>query len=257
MAIHSTAIIDATARLGQVSIGPYAVIGPDVVLHDDVEVGSHAVIHQNTVIGERTVVHSHAALGGEPQDLKYDGSPTQLLIGSDNVFREFTTAHRGSVGNTRIGDRNFFMANSHVAHDCTVGSECMFANSVAIAGHVEVGDRAVLGGLAAVHQFSRIGRLAMVGGGAMCAQDVPPFCIAQGDRARLYGLNIIGLRRAEIDKSTIAVLKDAWLTLFTQGMPRKVAMAAVLERLGEAPEVREMVEFLGTTRRGVCRAGSS
>ncbi|MBT3217802.1 MAG: acyl-ACP--UDP-N-acetylglucosamine O-acyltransferase [Proteobacteria bacterium] len=257
MAIHSTAIVDAAAQLGQVSIGPYAVIGPDVVLHDDVEVGPHAVIHGHTVVGTRTIIHSHAVLGGDPQDLKYDDAPTQLVIGCDNIFREFTTAHRGSAGNTVIGDRNFFMANSHVAHDCTVGSDCMFANSVAVAGHVEVGNRAVMGGLAAVHQFSRIGRLAMVGGGAMCAQDVPPFCIAQGDRARLYGLNIIGLRRAGIEKSTIVVLKDSWLTLFTRGMPRKVAMAKALEEHGEVAEVRELVEFLGTTRRGVCRAGST
>lgn len=259
MGIHPTAVIDAGAELGDVEIGPYAVIGAGVRLHDGVVVGAHAVIEGDTEIGAGTRVGPHAVLGGEPQDLKHDRRvPTRLRIGRDNVFREFTSAHRGTStgeGLTRIGDRNYFMANSHVAHDCVVGDDTMFANSAAVAGHVQVGDGAILGGLCAVHQHSRVGRLAMIGGGAMCAQDVPPFSIAQGDRARLYGLNIIGLRRAGFDADTVTVLKEAWRLLFVSDLPRRTAAGRVQEAHGALPEVQELLAFLASSTRGVCRAG--
>lgn len=259
MAIHPTAIIDPSARLGDVDVGPHAVVGPDVELHDGVVVGAHAVIEANTTVGEGTRLSPHVVLGGPPQDLKHDPRvPTRLVIGRDNVFREFTTAHRGSSalrGITVVGDANVFMANSHVAHDCVVGSGCVFANSAAIAGGVEVGDGAVLGGLSAIHQHARVGRLAMVGGGAMCAQDVPPFTLAQGDRARLHGLNITGLRRAGMDDSTISALKAAWRVLFDSELPRRTAMSRVEETLADHPEVAELLAFLRTSERGVCRAG--
>jgi UDP-N-acetylglucosamine acyltransferase len=174
------------------------------------------------------------------------------------VFREFTTAHRGTSGGRRatvVGDRNYFMANSHVAHDCVVGNDTMFANSAAIAGHVEVGDGAVLGGLCAVHQHARVGRLAMIGGGAMCAQDVPPFRLAQGDRARLFGVNIIGLRRGGLGDDAIATLKEAWRLLFSSDLPWKTAIARVDEGHGSVPEVAELLGFLRSSTRGVCRAG--
>ncbi|MCB9699513.1 MAG: acyl-ACP--UDP-N-acetylglucosamine O-acyltransferase, partial [Alphaproteobacteria bacterium] len=181
-----------------------------------------------------------------------------LRIGTDNVFREFSTAHRGSSQHSRetiIGHRNYFMANSHVAHDCVIGDDTMFANSAAVAGHVRVGDGAILGGLCAVHQHCRVGRLAMVGGGAMCAQDVPPFALAQGDRARLYGVNIIGLRRHGMDDASIAAVKDAWRVLFTSELPWKTALARVEETQGENAAVQELLAFLRTSTRGVCRAG--
>jgi UDP-N-acetylglucosamine acyltransferase len=258
MAIHPTAIVEAGARLGDVEIGPYAIIGPSVELHDGVVVGPHAVVHGDTVVGARTVVGPHAVLGGPPQDKKHDPrQASRLVVGQGNVFREFSTAHCGSStgrGETRIGDDNYFMASSHVAHDCVVGSGTMFANSAAIAGHVEVGDGAVLGGLCAVHQFARIGRLAMIGGGAMCAQDVPPFSIAQGDRARLYGLNILGLRRGGLSDEAITSLKEAWRTLFVSDLPRRIAQSRVAES-SEVPEVGELLEFLASSTRGVCRAG--
>jgi len=256
--IHETAIVDPAAEIGDVAIGPYAVVGPGVKLADAVVIEAHSVVQGATSIGSGTRVGPHAVLGCPPQDRKHDGSDTRLEIGADNVFREFTTAHRGSSsgrGLTRIGDRNYFMANSHVAHDCEVGSDCMFANSAAIGGHVTLGDRVILGGLAAVHQHARIGRLAMVGGGGMCAQDVPPFTLAQGDRARLFGLNVTGLRRAGLDTAVISALKAAWRTLFTSGLPARHAVARVREELGEVPEVLEMVRFLETSERGVCRAG--
>ncbi len=259
MAIHSTAVVHENAEIGDVEIGPYSIVGDGVVLEDGVSVGPHCVLHGPLIVGAGTRLHAHVVLGDLPQDKKHDPStPTQLVIGKNNVFREFTTAHRGSsdgAGITTIGDDNYFMANSHVAHDCTVGSGCMFANSAAIAGHVQIADGAILGGLCAVHQHSRVGRLAMVGGGAMCAQDVPPFTMAQGDRARLYGLNIIGLRRAGATNEIISALKDAWRTLFTEGLPRKTALSRASEAHPGVAEVEELVAFIRASERGVCRGG--
>ncbi|RME28527.1 MAG: acyl-ACP--UDP-N-acetylglucosamine O-acyltransferase [Deltaproteobacteria bacterium] len=258
MAIHPTAIIDPQAELAaSVDVGPYAIIGPGVVLHDDVIIGAHAVVTGPTVIGARTRVHPHAVLGEDPQDKKYAGEDTRLIIGEDNVFREFSTANRGTVqggGETRIGDGNLFMAYSHVAHDCLVGSHCVFANCASLAGHVEIQDGAVLGGLSGVHQFTRVGRCAMVGGGGMVAQDVPPFTIAQGDRARLFGLNIVGLRRNGYRLPTIQALRAVYRELFNQGTPLRIALEQVREVYADTPEVMEMVDFIETSRRGVCRA---
>ena len=256
--IHPTAVVHERAELGDVTIGPFAVVGEGVQLHDGVYVGAHAVIEGPTVVGEHTHVGHHVVLGGAPQDLKHDPTvATRLQIGRHNVFREFSSAHRGSsggLGRTTIGDHNYFMANSHVAHDCTVGNHTMFANSAAVAGHVEVHDGAILGGLCAVHQFCRVGRLSMVGGGAMCAQDVPPFTIAQGDRAKLFGLNIIGLRRAGFDADAVAPLKDAFRQVFVSDLPRKLALTRAAEAWPEAAEVQELLTFIRTSQRGVCRA---
>ena len=260
MSVHSTAVVEAGAQLGEgVQIGPFAVIESDVQLGDGVIIGPHAVIHSGTVIGARTRVHAHAVLGGAPQDKKHDGSATRLEIGPDNEFREFVTANRGSSeggGTTRIGARNLFMANCHVAHDCSVGNDVVMANSVALAGHVEIGDRAVLGGLAAVHQRCRIGREAMVGGGAMAALDVPPFTIAQGDRARLFGLNIVGLRRAGRSAEVISALKGAYRELFHDAQPLRIALEHVRNSYSQVPEVLEMVSFVEGSQRGVCRSTS-
>ena len=256
--IHPTAVIHSAAELGDVVVGPFAVIGAGVQLHDAVSVGAHAVIEGPTVVGEGTEVGHHVVLGGAPQDLKHDPSvATRLVIGAHNVFREFSSAHRGSSGSlgvTTIGDHNYFMANSHVAHDCTVGNHTMFANSAAVAGHVVVADGAILGGLCAVHQHCRVGRLSMVGGGAMCAQDVPPFTVAQGDRAKLFGLNIIGLRRAGYGADAVAPLKDAFRQIFVSDLPRKLALGRAAEAWPDAAEVQELVDFIRSSQRGVCRA---
>jgi UDP-N-acetylglucosamine acyltransferase len=254
MPIHETAIVASGARLGDVHVGPYAVIDDGVVLDDGVRVGPHSVLHGPLEIGTGTVIHAHAVLGDTPQVRGWDGEARGVVIGAGNVFREFTTVHSGTQSPTTIGDRNYLMASSHVAHDCIVGNDVMFANSAAIAGHVQVGDGAVMGGLAAVHQFARIGRLAMVGGGAMCAQDVPPYCVAQGDRARLYGLNIIGLRRAGLGEETMSVLKEAWRVLFASGLARRSAIARLREMHGFSPEVDELLRFVSTTERGLCRS---
>lgn len=257
MSIHPTAVIDPDARVAEDAVvGPYAVIGAEVSLDRGVVVGAHAVIEGPTLIGEGTRVFPHAALGLEPQDKKYQGERTWLEIGRHNVFREFTTVNRGTAGGggrTRIGDRNLFMAYSHVAHDCHIGDGCVFANSVALAGHVEVQDGAVLGGLVGVHQHTRVGRYAMLGGGAMAALDVPPFTLAQGDRARLFGLNVVGLRRAGFSLPTIQALRSAYRELF-QGQPLRLALEQVREVYAEVPEVVELVSFIAGSPRGVCRS---
>ncbi len=260
MSVHPTAIVHPEAVLSPgVVVGPYSVVGPGVRLAAGVVVGAHVTLDRDTEIGSGTRIDHHVALGGDPQDRKHDaGLRTVLRIGRNNVFREFVTAHRGSAGGARetvIGDDNYFMANSHVAHDCVVGSGVTFANSVAIAGHVRVEDGATLGGLCAVHQHCRVGRLAMIGGGAMCAQDVPPFALAQGDRARLYGLNIIGLKRSGMDDATVSALKDAWKLLFTSDLPWRTSLSRAEETLGHVPPVAELLAFVRASTRGVCRAG--
>ncbi|GDX78507.1 acyl-[acyl-carrier-protein]--UDP-N-acetylglucosamine O-acyltransferase [Deltaproteobacteria bacterium] len=258
MAIHPTAIVDPRAQLGaDVELGPYAVIEGAVKLGARVQVHAHGMVRGDTEIGADSKVYSFACIGGDPQDLKYRGEPTRLVVGERNSFREFTTVNRGTASGgaiTRIGNDNLFMANTHVAHDCTVGDHCVFANSVAIAGHVTIQDRVVLGGLAAVHQQGRIGRCAMVGGGGMAAQDVPPFTIAQGDRARLVGLNVVGLRRAGFSREVMSALKNAYRELFQAGMPLRIAAEQVRAFYNDVPEVIELVDFLETSQRGICRS---
>ena len=257
MSIHKTAIVDRKAELGDVEIGPFAVVGPGVQLHDGVVVDAHAVIHGPCVVGERSRIHSFACIGGDPQDKSFAGERTGLTIGTDNVFRESVTISRGTGpgnGETVIGDHNLFMAYAHVGHDGRVGSHCVLANSVALAGHVEVEDHAVLGGLSGVHQNGRIGRNAMLGGGAMATQDVPPFTIAQGDRARLYGLNIIGMRRSGISDASITALRDAYREIFDNGSPLRIAMDRVRAKDGTCAEVDQLLQFIAGSRRGICRA---
>lgn len=259
MGIHPTAVVDPAAEIGDVEIGPFAVIGPGVKLEDGVVVMAHAVVIGPTSIGAGTRIHPHATVGGDPQDLKYKGESSSLEIGRDNVIREYVTINRGTEvggGVTRIGDSNLLMANSHVAHDCQVGSHCIFANSAAVAGHAQIQDRAVLGGLSGVHQHARIGRCAMVGAGAMASLDVPPFTIANGDRARLYGLNIIGLKRAGFNQSSISVLRDAYRELFGGTAPLRMAAERLRERYDQ-PEVHELARFIEGSVRGVCRSAGS
>jgi UDP-N-acetylglucosamine acyltransferase len=261
MAIHPSALVDPRAELGNdVEIDAYAIIRAGVVLHDGVRVGPHAVITGPSDIGAGTRIFPFASIGEDAQDLKYRGEVTRLEIGERNIFRENTTVNRGTAGGggvTRIGSDNLFMAGSHVAHDCYVGNHCVFANCAAIAGHVTVHDRAILGGFAGVHQHSRVGRCAMVGAAAMAAQDVPPFTIAQGDRARLFGLNIVGLRRAGFKLEVLQALKAAYRELFHQGMPMRIALEQVREVYADVPEVVELVEFCESSQRGICRSAGA
>ncbi|MFH1464956.1 MAG: acyl-ACP--UDP-N-acetylglucosamine O-acyltransferase [Pseudomonadota bacterium] len=261
MGIHPLASVAATAVIGEgVEIGPFAVVGPEVVLGEGGEVLAHGVVLGHTTLGAGCRVFSGAVLGGEPQDLRYAGEPTRLEVGRRNVFREGVTVHRGTAearggrGVTVLGDDNLFMAQSHVAHDVQLGAGCVLANSVAVAGHCEIGSGATLGGLAGIHQRARVGRLAMVGAGAMVSQDVPPFCLAQGDRARLLGLNVVGLRRAGFPAATMRALKDALAVLADRALLRDQRVVRLEEMGAEVPEVMELAVFLASSRRGVCRS---
>ena len=258
MHIHPTAIVAAGAQIdSSAQIGPYAVIGPHVTLGAKCIVGAHAVIDGHTCMGESNHIHPHAVIGGPPQDLKYKGEPTRLTIGDNNQFREFCTVHKGSIPDaqgTIIGSHNLIMANAHVAHDCILADHITIANSVALAGHVEVGRHAVLGGLSAVHQFTRIGAGAMVSGGAMAAQDVPPYLIAQGDRAQLRGLNRVGLRRLGVNTATIAALHSAYKSVFLSHKAFQEAVVNARKSAPTDPYVTEFFDFLTHSVRGCCRA---
>lgn len=262
LAIHPLAHVDSEARVADgVEIGPFAVVGAGVVLAAGVRLMPHAVVLGHTELGSGCVVFPHAVLGCEPQDLKYQGGPTRLVVGSGNTFREGCTVHRGTDvpaggrGETRIGRDNLFMAQSHVAHDVVMGDACVLANSAAVAGHCAIQSDTILGGLVGIHQRARVGRLAFVGAGAMVSQDVPPFCMAQGDRARLVGLNLIGLRRAGMARDRIALLKAAWLLLADRRLSRAQALDEILALEPAAPELLELVEFVRASKRGLCRAG--
>jgi UDP-N-acetylglucosamine acyltransferase len=211
-------------------------------------------------VGPETKIFSFACVGGDPQDLKYKGERTSLEIGARNIIREYVTLNRGTAqggGVTRVGDDNLFMAQVHVAHDAQVGSRCVFANSAAIAGHVVVQDNSVLGGLSGVHQHARVGRLAMIGAGTMASLDIPPFTIAQGDRARLFGVNIIGLRRAGFDTARIELLRSVWRELFGGSSPLRMSAERFREAYRDVPEVVELATFILGSTRGVCRATSA
>jgi len=259
MSIHPTAIVDSSATIADgVSLGPYSIIGANVTLDSGVSVGHHASVTGPTTIGANTQIFPYAAIGGDAQDKKYAGEEAFLTVGERNIFREYTTVNRGTRGgHTTIGNDNLFMAYSHVAHDATIGNQCAFANSANIAGHVQIENNVVLGGLVGVHQYCRIGRCAMVGGGAMAAQDVPPFTIAQGDRARLFGLNIVGLRRNGFSLEVVNALKGAYRELFHQGLPLRIALEQVREVYAEVPDVIELLGFIEASTRGICRSAGT
>ncbi len=216
--IHPTAVLAPGAALGvAVQVGPYAVVGPHVQVGDRTTIGAHAVLDGHTTVGAANRIFQFASVGTEPQDLKYRGEPSRLVIGDRNIIREFATLNPGTAGGgmlTAIGDDNLFMNYSHVGHDSRIGNRCILANSSALAGHVTLEDFVFVGGLAAVHQFVCIGESALLGGGAMVTHDVPPFCNASGDRARLRGLNVIGLRRRGFDATRIRTIKRAYRLLF-------------------------------------------
>ena len=255
--VHPTAIVDPGAEIHPgATVGPYCVVGPGVVLEAEVVLGAHVVVQGPTRLGRGTRVFPFASLGTAPQAREYRGEPTRLEVGEGNIIREYVTMNRGTPaggGVTRVGSRGIFMAHAHVAHDCSVGDEVVLANDVALAGHVCVGDHAVIGGLAAVHQFARVGDHALVGGGAMVAQDVPPYTLAQGDRARLRGLNLVGLRRAGFSPQVIQALRTAYRILFRSKLRRAEAIQQVEEACGHVLEVRRLLTFVRESSRGICR----
>lgn len=255
--IHSTAIIQAGARLADnVSVGPYTVIGEHVVIGSGTTVSSHVVIDGWTEIGCDNRIFQFSSIGAAPQDLKYAGEETYLKIGDRNRIREFTTLNRGTAeggGLTTVGNDNLFMAYSHVAHDCIVHDHAILANGATLAGHVEVESSAILGGLIAVHQFCRIGCHTMISGGAMVTQDIPPYTVAQGDRAKTVGLNLIGLKRRGFSEETIRGIKKAYRMIFRSGMRLEEALKKIGEEVERSPELDHFVSFIKDSQRGIAR----
>jgi UDP-N-acetylglucosamine acyltransferase len=253
MSIHPTALIGKTARLGPgVTVGPYAVIDDEVDVGESTEVRSHAVIKRFTSLGAANIVHEGAVLGGEPQDLAFDGSDSRLIIGNRNRIRENVTIHRASkpASATVIGSDCFLMAGAHVAHDCRLGDGVILANNVALAGHIHIGDRAFLSGGVVVHQFCRIGRIAMIGGNSKIVQDCLPFVTTDGVPGRASGLNMVGLRRADVSNADISVLKRAYRLLLRSGLLLEEAVARIRDL--DHTLAAELADFVGGCPRGFC-----
>ncbi len=220
--IHKTAIIEEGAQLGEnITIGAFTIIGKNVKIGSGTTIASHTLIEGKTTIGENNQIFSHATIGSIPQDLKFDGEDVELIIGNNNKIREYTLFNPGTIGGgsiTKIGDNNLFMGYSHVAHDVIIGNNCIFANVATLAGHVEIADNVVIGGLTPIHQFCKIGSNVMVAGGSVVTQDIPPFCLAEGNRAVLRGLNLNGLRRKFENRSDIDAVKKHTKRFLNQGM---------------------------------------
>jgi UDP-N-acetylglucosamine acyltransferase len=255
--IDPTARVAAGAQLDEgVVVEAYAVVGPQVQIGRDSWIGPHAVVEGRTVLGARTRVFQFASVGAAPQDLKYAGEPSTLVMGDDNIVREFASVNPGTAAGgmtTRIGSGCLLMVSSHVGHDCRVGNHVILANGAALGGHVTVDDFGIIGGLAGVHQFVRIGESALCAAGAMVSMDVPPFCVAAGDRARLRGLNLIGLRRRGVAPEVLVSLKRAYRALFQGVGPRRETLIHVRAELGRVAEVSRLVAFVAASERGVCR----
>jgi UDP-N-acetylglucosamine acyltransferase len=257
MAIHPTAIVEEGARIDpSCEIGAYAVIGAQVRLGAGCSVGPHGIVTGRTTMGQGNRVFSGAVVGGIPQDLKYRGEPTATVIGDQNTFREFVTINAGTAqdrGVTTIGNGCLFMANSHVGHDCVIGDGAIIANSVALAGHVVLEDHVHFGGLSAAHQFSRVGRLAFIGGLTGVAMDVAPYCMINGPRGELTGLNVIGLQRSGMNEEQVGRVKQAFKIYFRSSLQAAEALAQLKGELGQHPEVAHLVTFIEGTRRGITR----
>lgn len=256
--IHPSAVVDLGARIGSgVRIGPFCVVGSEVELEAGIELMSHIVITGRTFLGEGTRVFPFVSLGHPPQDLKYRGEPSSLIIGRNNVIREQVTMNPGTKGGgmvTQVGNDCLFMVGVHIAHDCIVRDHVIMANNVTLAGHVKVGEWAVLGGLSAVHQFVRIGRHAMVGGMSGVENDVIPYGSVLGNRARLSGLNIIGLKRREFSRDDIHVLRNAYRLLFAQEGTLQERLADVANLFKDNKAVMEIVEFIrADSSRAICQ----
>ena len=256
--IHPTAIVAPGARLADdVVVGPYCVVGDHVALAAGVTLKSHVVVEGRTTIGERTRVFPFASIGHEPQDLKYDGETSSLEIGSDNTIREHVTMNPGTAGGgmvTRVGDHCLFMIGAHVAHDCQIGNYVILVNNATLGGHVVMEDFAILGGLSAVHQFVRVGRHAMIGGMSGVERDVIPYGQVMGDRARLNGLNIIGMQRRGFSRDDIQGLRSAYNCLFGDGGTLAERVDEVARRFGGIGPVDELVAFIrADSSRAICQ----
>ncbi|HWR59107.1 MAG TPA: acyl-ACP--UDP-N-acetylglucosamine O-acyltransferase [Thermodesulfovibrionales bacterium] len=255
--IHNTAIVDKTAAIDEnVSIGPFCIVGGGVRISRGTRLMSNVIVEGRTEIGEDCSIYPFTSIGLPPQDSKYKGEDTGLRIGNRNIIREYTTIHRASVGGegtTIVGDDNFLLAYVHVAHDCNIGDHVIMTNAATLGGHVVVEDFAYIGGLVAVHQFTRIGAYSMVGGFSGIGQDIPPYMMASGARAKLFGLNTVGLKRNGFTDETISELKKAYKILFREKRTLKDAIKKVQTELPYTDEIKRLIEFIEKNKRGICR----
>lgn len=256
MNIHKTAIIHPRAKIAEdVVVGPYCVIGEGVSIASGVRIASHCVLEGNTSIGQNCEIFTGAVVGSIPQDRKYKKEEkTYLQIGKNNIIREYVMMNPGTGdgGKTIIGDDNLFMAYSHVAHDCLIGDNCTMANVGTLAGHVTLEDHAVIGGLTAIHQFVRLGKFSIVGGCSKVVQDIPPYSTCDGHPARVYGLNLVGLKRANFTSETLRELKKAFKILFFSELTKATAVEEVKKQISLIPEIEHLLHFVQTSQRGLC-----
>ena len=257
MMIHPTAIIDPSAEIdSNVTIGPYAIIKSDTVIGSGTTIGPYTTIEQYVTVGENCQIFQYASVGGAPQDLKFHGEKTYLKIGRGSIIREFVTINRGTEnggGVTEVGEENYLMAYTHIAHDCKTGKQVILANNSTLAGHIIIGDNVTVGGLVAIHQFVQIGDFAYIGGKSAVVKDIPPYVIAAGDRATLHGLNNVGLQRHRFSKSTLSQLKKAYRIFFRIGLTVKQASERVKAEVDMIPEVKKFMNFIIESNRGVTR----
>jgi UDP-N-acetylglucosamine acyltransferase len=255
--IHPTAIINSRARLGaNVLVGPYSIIGDHVTIHDGAEIAGHVVIEGPCEIGEGTRIYPFASIGQPPQDLKYKGEDTRLVVGRRNVIREYVTMNRGTVGGgslTSVGDDNLFMTQSHVAHDCIIGSGNIFANNSALAGHVTVGDHATLTAFVGAHQFCRIGDHAFIGGFSKLVKDALPYARTDGVDAKCYGANTVGLRRKGFSNEAIRHIQQAFRLLLASSLNTSQALERIKAEMRGVPEIDYLINFIETSERGVTK----
>ena len=257
MKIHPTAIIAPDAHLEEgVEIGPYSIIGSDVKIGKNTVIGPHTVIDDYTHIGEGNHIFQFCSIGAPPQDLKFGGQKTRVVIGNFNTIREFVTIHRSTtadIGTTIIGDHNLLMAYTHVAHNCKLDNNIIMSNAATLAGHIHIEDYAIISGLTGIHQFCRIGEHCMIGGASAVVKDIPPYVIAQGNHAKLFGLNLIGLKRRNFSEKTIKAISEAYRIIFRSKLLLEDAIKKAEAEVENLPEVNHFIKFIKESERGVCR----
>ncbi|MFO7989027.1 MAG: acyl-ACP--UDP-N-acetylglucosamine O-acyltransferase [Thermodesulfobacteriota bacterium] len=255
--IHPTAIIDPSAEIdSRVTVGPYAIVNANARIGAGTTIGPYTTIDKYVSIGEDCQIFQYAAIGGAPQDLKFHGEKSYLTIGRGTIIREFVTINRGTEaggGITQVGEQNYLMAYTHIAHDCKTGRQVILANNSTLAGHIEIGNHATIGGLVAIHQFVKIGDYAYIGGKSAVVKDIPPYVIAAGDRARLHGLNNVGLKRHRFSNLTLGELKKAYRIFFRIGLTVKQASERVRAEVEQIPEVKNFIDFIVNSNRGITR----